>query len=137
MAFILNSGKRRITRYPYSDGVALSFRTFEGDERERFEKENAKILNGPKKSYLESLVELEKQVAITLLVDWEGVLDDEGNPVPMTDEAKAAFFDDPESVKYWDAPMTQYLWPRRVDGKKDEPQDEEGGAVSPSFLSSK
>lgn len=136
MAFILSS-KRKLYRHPYSDGVVLTFRGFEGDERDRFDKEFSKIVNGPKKHYLGALAELAKQVALTLLVAWEGIEDDQGAPVPLTDESKAAFFDDPEALKYWDAPISSYLWPTKLTDRKPAEQAPEGEAVTPDFLSSR
>lgn len=131
MAFILT--KKRIIQPVQTGDVTFGFRRFEGEERDRFEKERARIANGPRKSYLTSLGDLCRQVAATLLVYWIGVLDEDGNPlgVPYLDENGKEVFDEAgrqaytptsidqimtvllhrESLVYWDPYISHYLFP--------------------------
>ena len=63
----------------------LEFRYFEGQERDRLQKEIAKI-RGTKK-FTEKFTNLLRQVCQVLLVRWEGVVDEEGKPLETSDEA--------------------------------------------------
>lgn len=157
MAFIITQ-KRKEYRHEFSDGFALIFRGFEGEERDLFDKELSKIRNasGVLKPYGKSPKQQEakrqaeerfnkllkillKQVAAALLTGWEGAVDEEGAAVALSDEARSAFFSDPESEKYWHGTIVGYLWPSR---KADDSQehlviDAEVNDVDPKFLTSR
>jgi hypothetical protein len=132
MAFVLSS-KRRTFVKKFDDGVLLEFRYFEGQERDKLQKELAKI-RGSKK-FTEKFSVLMQQVAQTLLVKWEGIVDDEGKAIEPSDDIKKAFFADPEASKYWERALMAYLYPSE-DSDQDSvlPEEAEG---DPDFLSGK
>jgi hypothetical protein len=132
MAFVLSS-KRRTFVKKFDDGVLLEFRYFEGQERDKLQKELAKI-RGSKK-FTEKFNVLMQQVAQTLLVRWEGIVDDEGKAIEPAEDIKKAFFSDPEANKYWERALMAYLYPSE-DSDQDSvlPEEAEG---DPDFLSGK
>jgi hypothetical protein len=133
MAFVLSS-KRRFFSRRFDDGVMLEFRYFEGSERDKLQKELAKI-RGTKK-FTDKFNVLMSQVAQALLVRWEGILDEEGKVVEPTDENKKAFFTDAEANKYWERPLMAYLYPTEESAESDSALPEEA-AEDPDFLSGK
>ena len=47
------------------------------------------------------------------LVGWDGIQDEEGNPVVLDETSKRQFLDDPETEKYWFSAIYNYLYPNR------------------------
>lgn len=132
MAFVLSS-KRRTFSKKFDDGVLLEFRYFEGQERDKLQKELAKI-RGSKK-FTEKFNVLMQQVAQALLVRWEGIVDEAGKAIEPTDDVKKAFFSDPEANKYWERALMAYLYPSEESGEDSVlPEEAEG---DPDFLSGK
>ncbi len=132
MAFVLSS-KRRTFIKKFDDGVLLEFRYFEGNERERLQKEISKI-RGTKK-FTEKFTDLLRQICQVLLVRWEGVVDESGKPLETSEEAKKAFFNDAEAMKYWERAIMGYLYPsEELDSNGVLPEEAEG---EPDFLSGK
>lgn len=128
MAFVLTS-KQREFRFPFADGVTLVLRGFEGNERARYQTELAKIIGT--KRFGDRYDKLLAQVAQKLLIRWEGVLDEVGDAIPLSEENKALFFADAETRKYWYKAVNQYLSPR----VEEENAPEEG--EEPDFLTAK
>lgn len=133
MAFVLSS-KRRTFSKKFDDGVMLEFRYFEGQERDKLQKELAKI-RGTKK-FTEKFTELMRQVAQVLLVKWDGIVDEDGKAVEASDDAKKAFFSDAETTKYWERALMAYLYPSEEVGDTESALPEEA-AGDPDFLSGK
>lgn len=118
MAFMMTK-KNREFRYPYTDGVAITIRSFTDAERSKFELNLNKIRGT--KNFGEKFEKLLKQVATKLIIKFEGVVDEAGKEVvlPADDEARFAitseFVADSETRKYWYRPLSEYLYPGRAD----------------------
>jgi hypothetical protein len=132
MAFVLSS-KRRTFVKKFDDGVLLEFRYFEGTERDRLQKEIAKI-RGTKK-FTEKFTDLLRQICQVLLIRWEGVVDEEGKALEPSEEAKKAFFNDAEASKYWERAIMGYMYPSEDLESTSVLPDEADG--EPDFLSGK
>lgn len=131
--FVLTN-QRVIHEVPLDNGtgiVTIKFRTFEGDERDRYEKSYSKIAGA--KSFPDKYQELVRQVAQTLIVGWDGVVDDEKQPVPFNDENLKAFLAHPESEVYWFTAIRRYLSPRVLQKAEELKADEL--EADPDFLS--
>lgn len=133
--FVLTT-ERVIHEVPFDNGtgiVTIRFRGFEGDERERYEKNIAKISGI--KNFPEKFQELMRQVAQTLIVGWDGIVGPDKQPLPFTPENLKAFLDHPEAEVYWFTAIRRYVTPRvlqPVNELKPTELDED-----PDFLSSK
>jgi hypothetical protein len=133
--FVLTT-QRVIHEVPFKNEtgiVTIRFRSFEGDERERYEKNYSKIAGT--KSFPEKNRELMRQVAQTLIVGWEGVVDGDKKPIPFNEENLKAFLAHPEAELYWFSAIRRYLNPLIL-GPSDELQPDELEA-DPDFLSEK
>lgn len=126
MPFVLTDKKQQF-RFNYRNGVKLTFRTFKRDkddnEADRFEKELAKIRGT--KNFDDKFDKLLTQVAKRLLVDWEGVVDEDGHTIAFSPEAAAQFIDHHESRKYWYRPLSEYLYPPKEEEESELPEGEE------------
>ncbi len=111
MAFVL--GKKRIHRFEVQPiGITLCLREFTDAERNEFEKEFRAIVNPPKgKRNDEAYDNLLREQAELLLVAWEGIEDEDGKAIALTDETKKAFFSDHETAKFWRSAVRGYLFP--------------------------
>jgi hypothetical protein len=127
MAFILTD-KPRLHRLecdtPTGSVFFLTFREMTEDERGKFDLEHAKCRHRPGDKPEDSTRRFDlllAQTAAALLADWEGVEDEDGNPVDLTDDARRAFTKDDETRKYWRPYIFRYLWPqtREVETRKD------------------
>jgi hypothetical protein len=127
MAFILTD-KPRLHRLecdtPAGSTFYLTFREMTEDERGKFDLEHAKCRSRPGDKPEDATRRFDlliSQTAAALLADWEGVEDDGGNPIELTDEVRRVFVKDDESRKYWRPYIFRYLWPstREVGLKKD------------------
>ncbi|MNL06881.1 hypothetical protein D3C87_1275330 [compost metagenome] len=126
MAFILTD-KPRLHRLecetPTGSVFYLTFRELTEDERGKFDLEHAKCRHRPGDAPEESSRRFDlllSQTAAALMADWEGIEDEDGNPIDLTDEARRSFVKDDETRKYWRPYIFRYLWPqaREVDAKK-------------------
>lgn len=78
----------------FGDGVRVKIRRFSSqfsrNTRKKLEKPHADAIrrNSVPESVLEDI--LDKQIAWGVIADWEGVSDDEGNPLAATDQNKLA-----------------------------------------------
>lgn len=59
-----------------------------------------------------------------LLIDWEGLTDDDGNPIQCTPEAALGYFKDPDLIDLWNA---AYWASQQVRNAKVEALEEDKG----------
>lgn len=133
--FVLSSG-RVVTDYPYTDGIVLSFRRFEGEERDEFDKQRSKLVG--RKGFPAKLGVLLQQTAARLCVGWQNVAGEDQKLLELTDANKAAFFAHPETEKYWWSPIWNYLYPSKVvPGGAETPESDRPEAEDPDFFTTR
>ena len=130
--FVLSSGPV-VTDYPYTDGVTVSFRRFEGEERDIFDKQRSAISG--RKGFDAKFKMLLQQVAVRLCTGWKGITGPDQQPIECTDANKAEFFAHPDAQKYWWVPIFTYLFPSKVADQVDGPELPE--AEDPDFFTTK
>lgn len=115
--FVLTK-KQRLHRIecplPVGSPMFLTFREMTEEEREQFDLDLASIRNVPGDKpgdYGKRLNALLATLAARLLVEWEGVADEDRKPIEATDENKALFMADAEARKFWRPFIYGYLWP--------------------------
>ena len=105
--------------------VTIKFRSFEGDERDKYDTALSLITGTPE--YAEKYQQLMRDTAMQLLVGWEGVVSpvvEEVNgekvnkmePVPFTPENLRSFVYSPEAEVYWYTALRRYISPLVLEG---------------------
>jgi hypothetical protein len=114
MPFVLldNPDELAIVRHSYSDGVALYVRELTDTEREKWVLEFSKLLG--LKTFADDLEDLIASVAQVLIVDWEGVIGKDGDPMPCSPAELEKFIKATRTRKYWYKPILDYLLPERT-----------------------
>lgn len=113
---------------PTGLSFVLTFREATEDELEQFDHDLSVARNVPDdtpKQRGERINQVYANFASVLLVGWDRVVDEDKNPVPLTDEAKAVFIADPETRKFWRPYIVSYLYPdtKSAEGKQSpDPQ---------------
>ncbi|GEM_PF-2841030 len=131
--FVLTN-QRVIHEAPFSNGVVLLHREFEGDERDRYEKNLAKISGA--KDFTEKYTELMRQVAQTLIIGWRGVFGDDKKPLEFTEANLLAFLKHPKSEPLWFTAIRSYANVRLLKQEADDLKPAELGS-DPDFLPGK
>lgn len=127
MAFVL-SNSPVVRRFAFSDGLVLCFRTMNKQERELYDKKLALIAGS--KSFTDKFIKLMENVAVLLLVEWDGIQDAEGKSLELNEKSARAFVTHHDSQKYWLPSLSELLNPTR---KTEEPEVEV--EVDDDFLS--
>jgi hypothetical protein len=128
MPFIL-SDKPVVRRFAFSDGLVLAFRSMTKPEREVYDKKLALIAGT--KNFAEKFVKFMETVAVRLLVEWDGVEDENGQAVELDEAAAKEFVAHHEAQKYWLPALSEILNPAR----KPEAVEAEEVDMSDDFLS--
>lgn len=108
---------------PTGHSFELTFREMTEPEREQYDQDISEARNVPgddQKQRAERVNAVYLKWISILLVGWERVVDDDKNPIHLTDEAKEVFFADPETRKFWRPYIIGYLYPetRATEGKQ-------------------
>lgn len=108
---------------PEGGSFELTYREMTEEEREQFDKDIAEARNVPgddAKKRGERVNAVYAGLSAKLLVGWARVVDEDKQPKPLTDEAKAEFHADSETRKWWRPYIVGYLYPetRATEGKQ-------------------
>lgn len=115
---------------PWLDGVRFRLRGLEqtGYQKRRADliREamlQAKIAGTPPDQVVTVDQEIEAFVE-RLMIDWEGLTDDDGTPIPYSPEAALQYFKDPDLIDLWNA---AYWASQQVRNAKVEAMEEDKG----------
>lgn len=129
MAFKLTKRPRLHKREHYDEIgnfiLSLTYREMTQDEKDEHGLILSKIHNHPKMSDEEkekARREEYQRVAALIIVEWDGLVDDDDRPLHLTPENLDSFLKDPESRKFWFPYVWNYInpWVKQgaVEGEK-------------------
>lgn len=131
-------GAKRKHRYVFDEsagGLAITIREFNPEERDDFDKKWLKLVNAPgsdtpagRETFIRRQRALLKDTFRKLADSWENCGTSPDKELPFTPENLEQFLADPETRKFWDPAIRQYLWPAAKPAEQ-EPDEE----VTPSF----
>ena len=99
-------------------------------ELKREEREDErKVLLGAKELTDEQRIDVQKEVAAqTILVDWKGVEDDDGQPIPYSSDTALEWFRDKELWRLWNFVFMQSF--EEENFRKEQIQDAEKNSAT-------